>query len=212
MAVGKAIRRRRRPCAWATPRSALALSAAPFATNVEPAALKSWLDDSLLPLETFPWANNALVVRSGGQTILIDSGVGAAYPDFPQAGRLAMRLEAAGIDPGSVTDAVITHMHMDHVGGLLVDGLRSRLRADLRVYVAATEVEFWESPDFSQTDMPQAIPDVLRETARRFVDAYRSELRLFEREHMVAPGCSYVTPAATPPGTAWSGWRPAATG
>jgi glyoxylase-like metal-dependent hydrolase (beta-lactamase superfamily II) len=167
---------------------ALALSAAPFATNVEPAALKSWLDNSFLPLETFPWANNALVVRSGGQTILIDSGVGAAYPDFPQAGRLAVRLEAAGIDPGSVTDAVITHMHMDHVGGLLVDGLRSRLRPDLRVHVAAAEVEFWESPDFSHTDMPQAIPDVLRKTAGRFVDAYRSELRLFDKEHMVAPG------------------------
>ena len=167
---------------------ALALSAAPFATNVEPAALKSWLDNSFLPLETFPWGNNALVVRSGGQTILIDSGVGAAYPDFPQAGRLAVRLEAAGIDPGSVTDAVITHMHMDHVGGLLVDGLRSRLRPDLRVHVAAAEVEFWESPDFSHTDMPQAIPDALRKTAGRFVDAYRSELRLFDKEHMVAPG------------------------
>jgi len=167
---------------------ALALSAAPFATNVEPPALQSWLDNSFLPLETFPWANNALVVRSGGQTILIDSGVGAAYPDFPQAGRLAMRLEAAGIDPGSITDAVITHMHMDHVGGLLVDGLRNRLRPDLRVHVAAAEVEFWESPDFSQTEMPQAIPDALRTTAARFVDAYRSELRRFDKEHMVAPG------------------------
>lgn len=167
---------------------ALALSAAPFASNVEPAALKAWLDDSFLPLETFPWANNALVVRSGGQTILIDSGVGAAYPDFPQAGRFVARLEAAGIDPGSITDAVITHMHMDHVGGLLVDGLRSRLRPDLRVHVAASEVEFWESPDFSHTDMPEAIPDALRDTARRFVDAYRSELRPFGEEHMVAPG------------------------
>ncbi len=167
---------------------ALALSAAPFAANVAPTALKSWLDNSFLPLETFPWANNVLVVRSGGQTILIDSGVGAAYPDFPQAGRLAARLEAAGIDPASLTDVVLTHLHMDHVGGLLVDGVRSRLRPDLRVHVAGAEVEFWQSPDFSRTDMPQAIPDALRITARRFVDAYRTELRPFDKEHLVAPG------------------------
>src|SRR5262245_39299975 len=146
----------------------LALSAATLATNAEPAALRGWLDDLFLPLETFPWGTNAVVVRSGGRTILIDSGVGAAYPDFPQAGRLAVRLEAAGIDPASLTDVVVTHMHMDHVGGLLVDGLRSRLRPDLRVHVAAAEAEFWESPDFSHTDMPQPIPDVLRKTAGRF--------------------------------------------
>jgi glyoxylase-like metal-dependent hydrolase (beta-lactamase superfamily II) len=166
----------------------LALSAATLATNVEPAALKTWLDDLFLPLETFPWGTNVVVVRSGGQTLLIDSGVGAAYPDFPQAGRLAVRLEAAGIDPASLTDVVLTHMHMDHVGGLLVDGLRSRLRPDLRVHVAAAEAEFWASPDFSHTDMPKPIPPVLRTTAGRFMDAYRSELRLFDKEYEVAPG------------------------
>ena len=32
---------------------------------------------------------------------------------LPQAGRLIRRLEAAGIDLASVTDVVLTHMHMD---------------------------------------------------------------------------------------------------
>lgn len=30
--------------------------------------------------------------------------------------------EGRGIPQGSVTDAVTAHMHMDHVGGLLIDG------------------------------------------------------------------------------------------
>lgn len=64
------------------------------------------------------------------------------------------RLEAAGIDLASVTDLVLTYMHMDHIGGLLVDGAKERLRPDLRVHVTATEVKFWGSPDFSRASMP----------------------------------------------------------
>ena len=115
------------------------------------------------------------MVRSGGEAILIDSGLGTEFPDFPRAGQLAMRLEAAGIDPPSVTDVVLTHLHMDHIGGLLVDGLRNQLRQDLRVHLASAEAEFWEAPDFSRTVMPAPIPDVLRRTAARIApDVYRS--------------------------------------
>jgi glyoxylase-like metal-dependent hydrolase (beta-lactamase superfamily II) len=64
-----------------------------------------------------------VVVRSGGRTVLVDAGLGSD-PDLnlPRAGRLIQRLEAAGVDLTSVTDVVLTHMHMDHIGRLLVDG------------------------------------------------------------------------------------------
>src|SRR5262249_59404866 len=131
------------------------------------------------------WAVNVVGVRSGGRTILIDAGMGVEYPDLP---RTALRLEAAGIDLASVTDVVLTHMHMDHVGGLLADGVKARLRPDLRVHVAAAEGEFWASPDFFRVSMPPGFPDALRSTAKRFLDAYRSQLRPFEAEYEVAPG------------------------
>src|SRR5215468_8539122 len=105
-----------------------------------------------------------------------------------------------------------THMHMDHVGGLLADGVKARLRPDLRVHLAAAEAEFWAAPDFSRVSMPPGFPDALRSTAKRFLNAYHGQLRPFEAEYEVAPGWSSVAPAATPPGTAWSVWRPAATG
>jgi glyoxylase-like metal-dependent hydrolase (beta-lactamase superfamily II) len=79
-------------------------------------------------------------------------------------------------------------MHMDHVGGLLVDAVRDRLRPDLRVHLAAAEAEFWESPDFSRVSMPPGFPDALRRTAKRFLNEYRSRLRPFEAEYEVAPG------------------------
>ena len=157
--------------------------------NADPADRAAWLKDMFLPQDAFDWALNAVVVRSGGKTILIDAGLGSD-PDLnlPRAGQLVRRLEAAGIDLGSVTDLVLTHMHMDHIGGLLVEGVKERLRKDLRIHVAAAEVKFWESPDFSHTSMPQGFPDALRSTAKRFVSEYGSNLRTFDEEHEIAPG------------------------
>jgi glyoxylase-like metal-dependent hydrolase (beta-lactamase superfamily II) len=163
------------------------LPATTMSTNADPAARSAWLKDMFLP-DTFDWALNAVVVRSGGRTILIDAGLGAEFPDFPRAGHLAQRLEAAGIDLASVADVVLTHMHMDHVGGLLVDGVKDRLRPDLRIHVAAAEVNFWAAPDFSHASMPPPIPDVLQSTAKRFLDEYHNQLRPFEEEHEVAQG------------------------
>ena len=167
----------------------LPIPAPVMAHNVDPAVRAAWLDDMFLPPHVLEWALNVVVVRSGGQTILIDAGVGFD-PDLhlPWTGQLIQRLEAAGVDLASVTDVMLPHMHMDHIGGLLVDGVRDRLRPDLRIHVAAAETKFWESPDFSHVSMPPGFPDALRSTAKRFLDAYRSQLRPFEAEYEVAPG------------------------
>jgi glyoxylase-like metal-dependent hydrolase (beta-lactamase superfamily II) len=166
----------------------LPITAVTMATNAAPEDLSAWLEDMYLPPEVTDWPLNVAVVRSGGKTILVDSGLGTEFPDFPRAGQLAARLVAAGIEPAAVTDVVLTHLHMDHIGGLLVDGLRNRLRPDLRVHLASAEAEFWTQPDFSRTVMPAPIPDVLRRTATRFLDVYRGQLRPFETEYEVAPG------------------------
>jgi glyoxylase-like metal-dependent hydrolase (beta-lactamase superfamily II) len=171
-----------------------------MATNADPAVRAAWLDDMFLSRDAFDWALNALVVRSAGRTILIDSGLGVEVPDFPRAGHLVQRLEAAGIDLASVTDVVLTHMHFDHVGGLLVDGVKDRLRPDLRIHVAAVEVEFWASPDFSRTAMGPVLSDVARRAAKQFLDEYHSQLRPFEAEYEVAPGVVVTRTGGHTPG------------
>lgn len=178
----------------------LPLPAATLATNADSVDLATWLDDMFLPPDMLDWPLNVAVVRSGERTILIDSGLGLEFPDFPRAGQLALRLEAAGIDPASVTDVVLTHLHMDHVGGLLAAGLRDRMRPDLRIHLAAAEAEFWASPDFTRTVMPAPVPDVLRSTASRFLDVYRSQLRPFETEYEVAPGVRVCRTGGHTPG------------
>jgi glyoxylase-like metal-dependent hydrolase (beta-lactamase superfamily II) len=167
----------------------LPLPTAMLGHNADPTIRAAWMQDMFLPPDAFDWSLNVVVVRSGGQTILIDAGLGSD-PDLnlPRAGQLIKRLEAAGIDLGSVSDVVLTHMHMDHIGGLLVDGVKDRFRPDLRIHVAAAEVEFWEAPDFTYASMPPGFPDALRATAKRFVKKYRSQLRLFDEAYEVAPG------------------------
>ena len=157
--------------------------------NADAAVRSAWLEDNFQQPDMLQWALNVVVVRSGGRTILIDAGLGAD-PDLnlPRAGRLIQRLEAAGIDLPSVTDVVLTHLHMDHCGGLLVEGVRERLRPDLRVHLAAAEAEFWASPDFSRVSMPPGFPDALRRAAKRFLNEYQSQMRPFEDEYEVAPG------------------------
>jgi glyoxylase-like metal-dependent hydrolase (beta-lactamase superfamily II) len=163
------------------------LQAQTLATNAKPAELAAWLDDRFQPHDSYQWPLNVVVVRSGGRTVLIDSGVGSEFPDFPQVGRLATRLDPAGVDPASITDVVLTHLHVDHVGGLLADALRARLRPDVPIHLAAAEVEFWTSPDFSRNTFG-GFPDVLQSAEKRFVDAYRKQLRPFDAEYEVAPG------------------------
>src|SRR5512145_1345525 len=157
----------------------LPLPAATLATNADPAELAAWLDEQRQPPDVFKWPLN----------VVVDAGIGAELPkDFPQsAGLLAGRLTAAGIDPASVTDVVITHMHVDHVGGLLADGLKGGLRPGVPIHLAAAEVEFWTSPDFSRNTFA-GFPHVLRSVAARFADKFHGQLRTFESEYEVAPG------------------------
>jgi glyoxylase-like metal-dependent hydrolase (beta-lactamase superfamily II) len=179
----------------------LPISAHVLAHNVEPKVLDTWLEEQFLPREVAEWPLNVLVVRSGEQTILVDAGLGMdPNLKLEKAGRLVQRLEAAGIPLDSITDVVITHMHMDHIGGLTIDGTHERMRPDLRVHVAAAEVEFWKNPDFSKTVMPEGFPDALRATAKRFMEQYGSQFRTFDTEAEVAPGVTAQLTGGHTPG------------
>src|SRR4029453_11451941 len=86
----------------------LSLPGARLGHNADPAVRAAWLEDMFLPPDMLEWALNVVVVRSGGRTILIDSGIGMDPGlKLPQAGRLIRRLEAAGIDLASFTGVVL---------------------------------------------------------------------------------------------------------
>jgi len=74
-----------------------------------------------------PMGLNSLVIRAGGKTVIVDTGVGSKRFRPPgavsteSAGRLLENLTAEGIRPGDVDIVINTHLHFDHCGGNTVE-------------------------------------------------------------------------------------------
>ena len=93
-------------------------------------------DDSLLlqlmPAASTPSAINTFLALTPQRTILFDAGLGSQA-----GGTLLQKLELIGRTPADVDAVCLTHLHGDHIGGLLKDGQAAFPNATL--YVSATE-------------------------------------------------------------------------
>ena len=79
---------------------------------------------------------NAFLIQHGGKTILVDSGTRDLYG--PTLGKLPAALAAAGVSPDDINHVVLTHMHNDHVGGL-VDGAGAAVFRNAQLHVAEVQ-------------------------------------------------------------------------
>jgi glyoxylase-like metal-dependent hydrolase (beta-lactamase superfamily II) len=70
-----------------------------------------------LPTDHLDLSIQPLLVRTADRVLLFDTGAGANMGS--SGGKLTASLDAARIDPASITDVFISHAHGDHVGGLL---------------------------------------------------------------------------------------------
>lgn len=68
-------------------------------------------DDGTLEL-----ALGGFLIRTGGRTVLVDTGVGRINDGTFVGGRFLESLATYGVEPADVTDVVFTHLHFDHVG------------------------------------------------------------------------------------------------
>ncbi len=99
---------------------------------------------------------NALLVRSGGRTILVDNGIGrkesGRFPEIFAIGDetdIVRSLAEHGVAPGDVDTVVYTHLHFDHSGGgtrLDPDGRAVPVFPNARHIVQAAELEDAENP------------------------------------------------------------------
>lgn len=69
--------------------------------------------------ETLPAPVRAYLLRSPDQTLLIDAAMGEIDLLGPDFQRLAAGLAAAGVAPADIDTAIVTHLHPEHIGGML---------------------------------------------------------------------------------------------
>ena len=72
------------------------------------------------------------LVRTAGQTVLIDAGLGPLDLGWLVGGDLLSALNGHGVAPADIDIVVCTHLHLDHAGWLVHDGAPSFPNATVR--------------------------------------------------------------------------------
>ena len=127
---------------------------------------------------------NAFLIHAGAKLILVDTGNGGL--GSPTMGKVIGNLRAAGYEPAQVDEVYLTHMHGDHVGGLLAGTERAFPNAT--VYAHKREADYWLS-DANRAAAPAAAQrtfQAAKATLTPYINA--GKFRLFEGNISLSPG------------------------
>ena len=168
------------------------------------AAQRAWLGPALYDAasDRLVLSMQGFVLRSGGQTILVDSCVGdckeRVRPDFDgQQWHWLDRLQAAGVAPHDVDIVLSTHLHVDHVGWHTrqVDGRWVPTFPNARYLFVESEYAYWNS-DAGRTAL-QRTGDYVEDSVRPIFDAGLADL--VPADHRIDAAIALVhTPGHTP--------------
>ncbi|MDR0681133.1 MAG: MBL fold metallo-hydrolase [Dysgonamonadaceae bacterium] len=134
-----------------------------------------------IPDGAFPNATNAFLIQASGKNILVDTGFGRLLSD---------NLKELGLRNESIDAILLTHMHGDHIGGLLKNG--QIVFPDIRLYISKPEYDYWLN--------------VNNESALNILKAYKNQIVLFDPNELenitneLLPGISAIAVYGHTPG------------
>lgn len=137
---------------------------------------------------------NALVLNTGRNLILFDTGMGdsmgAASQMFgPTTGRLLRNLRQAGIDPAQIDMVVLSHAHCDHCWAL-VDAQGNRNFPNARVAISEADLKYWT--DDANIRGPAFMEPFIR-GAQKNLAAYRDRMVMVVDGREVVPGVTAIS-------------------
>lgn len=97
----------------------------------------------VMPTGKTPAGINVFLVANEDYQILFDAGMGAA-----KGGRLMSKLEALNVKASDVDAIFLTHLHADHIGGMVQNGCATFPNAQL--YISAQEFDAWTNGAMQQ--------------------------------------------------------------
>jgi len=165
--------------------------------NVERSDAEQLLADAFRPQPGRRTSVNTLVVRAPGRpAVVIDAGSGTYL--FDTAGKQQENLAAAGIDPKDIGAVLVTHMHPDHVGGLLDPETKAMLFPNAELVVHEKELGHWMDDGNLAKIEGNAMHERFFGCAREQVTPYLGQTRTFN-EGEIAPGIHAIDcPGHTP--------------
>jgi glyoxylase-like metal-dependent hydrolase (beta-lactamase superfamily II) len=145
-----------------------------YGTDQPKETVHALAEANLLPTNALVNNFTVTLVNTGRELVLFDTGNSPSRG--PTVGRTVARLAEAGIRPEQIGVVVVTHMHGDHIGGLMTDGKPTFPNA--RYVMGATEFDAWTKGGVPQDRAASVIPVVTP---------------LADRTTFVAPGQSVVS-------------------
>jgi glyoxylase-like metal-dependent hydrolase (beta-lactamase superfamily II) len=104
--------------------------------------VKKMLSDNFLSPDNVVLEQNSPIVNMGDKLILFDTGMGTSKAFGPTTGRQQKSMAEAGIKPEDIDAVVLSHAHIDHIGGI-VDANDKPLFPDAQFYIAQSDFDYW---------------------------------------------------------------------
>jgi glyoxylase-like metal-dependent hydrolase (beta-lactamase superfamily II) len=166
-------------------------------TNIQPSRVKQALQRAGLgePVET---SVNGYLINTGSKLVLVDTGAAGLFG--PTLGSLVANLKASGYQPDQVDEVYLTHMHPDHVGGLMAGDKLAFPNAVVRA--DKQDADYW----LSQANLDKA-PDNAKDFFRGAMASLKpyqeaGKFKPFDGDAELVPGVKAVAAHGHTPGHA----------
>lgn len=168
-----------------------------FFSNAAANEVESELRARQLPTDHVLSPYNCLLVRSGKECMLVDTGIGGMVPG---TGQVPQKLQEMGISPQQITTVVLTHGHPDHIGGVL-DQAGKPAFPKARYLMSQTEYEFWSNAGcLDRVALEPFMKEMMLSCAQRNLPPIKAQLELVAGEAEIAPGIRMLSAPGHTPG------------